>query len=250
VPTSRELNRPNPVSKARLTPQEAASTIASQVLTFSAQATQGIGELLLPKEPALKRVFSSQIRNAERFEVLKLNCDMVIAHVGVTEYTLERGDYWNRDNSDIVSLVRQLSFQAITQAFERSGRTTIDTNHFVREKTERFGIYSATTHAENIAEEIMKDHELPSTMGVTELVEFLGPSRISTYKELWAKDQEQTLQLQRPSIADLLSEVYQHWRGRAPSRDMDAIQFNILLEGSLFGLALLIMKFCDDIEIT
>ena len=234
----------------RLTPQEAASAIADSVLRFSAQATQGIGELLLPKAPVLKRVFSSQIRNAERFELLKLNCDMVIPHVAVTEYTLERGDYWNRDNSDIVSLVRQLSFQAIAQAFEKSGCTTIDANHFVREKTERFIIYAATTLVENIAEEIMKDHELPSTIGVTELVEFLGPARISTYKELWAKDQEQTLQLKRPSIADLLSEVYQHWRGRAPSRDMDTIQFNILLEGSLFGLNLVIMKFCNEIEIT
>ena len=180
------------MSKARLTPQEAASTITSQILTFSAQATQGIGGLLLAKEPVLKRVFSSKIRNAERFEVLKLNCDMVIPHVAVTEHTLEHGDYWNRDSSDIVSLVRQLSFQAIAQAFERSGCTTIDANNFVREKTERFVIYPATTLVENIAEEIMKDHELPSTIGVTELVEFLGPARISTYKELWAKDQKQT----------------------------------------------------------
>jgi hypothetical protein len=107
--------------KPRIAPQEAASNITGSILRFSAQATQQIGELLLPRPSFLKRTFSSQHRNTERFEVLKLNCDVVIPHVAVAEYNLEHSDYWDRDNSDIVGSVRQLSFQAIGQAFENAG---------------------------------------------------------------------------------------------------------------------------------
>lgn len=237
--------------KPQITGQEAGSIITGSILRFSAQATQHIGELFLPKEPFLKRLLSSQKRNAERLEVLKLNCDIVIPHVAVAEYNLEHGDYWNRRNSDIVDSVRQLSFQAIAQAFENAGCGTIDANRFVREKGERFAVYAATTLMNNIAEEIMKDHQLPSKMTAAELVGFLGPSRISTYKELWAEDEQRRLRLQRPSIADLLSRVHDHWRGEAlPSRDWDELQFNLILEGSLAGLSLVITKTCYDIEIT
>ena len=66
--------------------------------------------------------------------MLKLNCDIVIPHVAVAEHNLEHGDYWDRDNSDIASLVRQLSFEAIGQAFEKAGSAAIDANLFVRDK--------------------------------------------------------------------------------------------------------------------
>lgn len=183
-------------------------------------------------------------------EVLKLNCDIVIPHVAVAEYNLEHSDYWDGDNSDIVGSVRQLSFQAIGQAFEKADCGTIDANLFVREKAERFAVSATTTLLQNIAEEIMKDHQLPSKMSAEELVRFLGPARISTYKELWAQDQERSLRLEPPSIADLLSEIYSHWRGGTPpSRDFNVLQFNLILEGSLLGLNLVIMKACYDIDI-
>jgi hypothetical protein len=122
------------VSKRRLTPQEAASAITRSVLGFSAGATQQIGELLLPKQSLLKRFSSSRHRNEERLEVLKLNCDIAIAHVAVTEYVIEDGEYWDSRASDIVDLVRHLSFQGISQAFERAGCGVIDGDRFVREK--------------------------------------------------------------------------------------------------------------------
>lgn len=236
--------------KSRITAQEAASSIAGSVLTFSAQATQQLRELLLPRPSFLKRAFSSQLRNAERLEVLKLNCDIVIPHVAVAEYNLEHSDYWDRDNSDIVESVRQLSFQAIGQAFEKAGCGAIDADLFVRDKAERFAVYAATTLLTNIAEEIMKDHQLPSKMSADELLQFLGRARISTYKELWAEDQERMLQLRRPSLGDLLAEVYRHWCGEAqPSRAWNTLQFNLILEGHLAGLNLAITKTCYDIEI-
>lgn len=120
--------------------QEAASTITDSILRFSAQATQQIGELFLPKPSFLKRVLSFQHGTAERLEVLKLNCDIVITHVAVAEYNLEHGGYWDRDSSDIVDLVRQLSLQAIGQAFETAGCAAFDANFFVRDKAERFVI--------------------------------------------------------------------------------------------------------------
>lgn len=224
--------------KPRITAQEAASNITSSILRFSTQATQQIGQLLVPRASFLKRAFSSRHRNAERLEVLKLYCDMVIPHVAVAEYNLEHGDYWDRTNSDIVDLIRQFSFQAINQTFERAGFGVIDANLFVRAKAERLAVA-----------EIMKDHELPSKMSAAELVGFLGLSRISTYKELWTQDQERILRRQRPSTADLLSKVHQHWRGAPPSRDWDELQFNLILEGSLAGLNLVITKACYDIEV-
>jgi hypothetical protein len=158
----------------------------------------------------MKRVFSSRFRTAERLEVLKLNCDILIPHIAVAEYNLEHSDYWDRDNADIVGSVRQLSFQAIGQTFEKAGCGIIDANLFVRDKAERFSVYAATTLLTNIAEEIIKDHQLPSKMRADELVRFLGPARIATYKGLWAEDQERSSQLQRPSIGDLLAEIYRH----------------------------------------
>lgn len=170
--------------KPRLSIPNVASTIADEVLKSSAWATQHIGELLLPRESFLKRVFSSQHRNAERFEILHLNCDMVIAHVAIAECNVEHGDYWERENSDLVNRVRSLSIQAIVQAFESSGCETVDANRFVRDTTERFSVYAGTTKViENIVEEVMKDHELPSRMSVAELINYLGPARISSYKE-------------------------------------------------------------------
>lgn len=226
--------------KPRISVQEAASTITGSILRFSAQATQQIGGRLVPRMSFLKRAFSSRNRKHERLEGLKLYCDLVIPHVAVAEYNLEHSDYWDRTNTDIVDLIRQLSLQAIGQTFERAGCGVIYANFFVRSKAERFAV----------AEEIMKDHELPSKMSAAELVGFLAPSRISTYKELWAEDQERMLRLQRPSTADLLSKVRQHWRGAAPpSHDWDVLQFNLILEGSLFGLNLVITKACYDIEI-
>jgi len=183
-------------------------------------------------------------------EALKLNCDIVILHLAITEYRLENGDYWNRDNSDINGFVRQLSFQAITQAFESAGCRMVNANEFVRERAERLSVYAATTPLQNIAEEVMKNHDLPSRFNITELLNFLGPTRISTYKQLWGQNEERISQLQRPSIGNLLSEVHRHWRGKAPLRDMDVIRFNIILEGSLHGLDLVTMKFCNEIEIT
>jgi len=159
-------------------------------------------------------------------EALKLNCDIVIPHLALTEYRLENGDYWNRDNSDINGFVRQLSFQSITQVFESAGCRMVNANEFVRERAERFSAYAATTPLQNIAEEVVKDHDPPSKLSVTELLNFLGPTRISTYKQLWAQNEERITQLQRSSIGDLLSEVYRHWRGKAPLRDMDVIRFN------------------------
>jgi hypothetical protein len=73
--------------KPRSSVQETASTITGEVLKSSAWSTQQIGELLLPRESFLKRVFSSQHRDAERLEILKLNCDLVIAHVAIAECT-------------------------------------------------------------------------------------------------------------------------------------------------------------------
>jgi hypothetical protein len=65
----------------------------------------------------------------------------------------------------------------------------------------------------------------------------LGPVRISNYKKLWAEDQELSLNLQEPSIGDLLAEIYQQWRGEAqPSRAWNTLQFNLILAGSLLGL--------------
>jgi hypothetical protein len=238
------------MSKPRIGADEVAANIASSVLAFSAQTTQQIGELLVPRPSFLKRTFFSQHRNAEQLEVLKLNCDIVLPHVAVAEYNLEHGDYWDRDNSDIAGSIRQLSFQAIIQAFEKAGRAVIDANLLVRDRAERFAIYAATALLGNISEEIMKDHQLPSNMSVDELVRFLGPSRISTYKELWAEDQERSLQLQRPSTGDLLGEMYRHWLGEdQPSRNWNALQFNLMLEGSLAGLNLVITKACYDIDI-
>jgi hypothetical protein len=143
-----------------------------------------------------------------------------------------------------------LSFQAIAQAFNRAGCSTIDANLFVREKAERFAVYATTTLLQNIAEEMKKDHELPSRMSAAELIGFLAPTRILTYKELWAEDQEQVSRLQRPSTGDLLAKVHQHWRGAAPpARNWEGLQSNVILEGSLFGLDLVITKACYDIEI-
>ena len=236
--------------KSQITVREAAASIAGSVLTFSAQATQQLGELLLPRPSFLKRAFSSQVRNDERLEVLKLNCDIVIPHVAVAEYNLEHGDYWDRDNSDIVTSVRQLSFQAISEAYEKGGCAAIDANLFVRDKPERFAIYASTTRLTNIAEELVKDHQLPSRMKAEDLVRLLGPVRISSYKKLWAEDQERSLNLQRPSIGDLLAEIYGHWRGEAqPPRAWTTLQFNLILEGSLLGLNLVIMKSCYELDI-
>jgi hypothetical protein len=152
------------MSKPKIAVQEAAANIAGSVLAFSAQTTQQIGELLVPRPSLLKKTFSSQHRNAERLEVLKLNCDIVLPHVAVAEYNIEHGDYWDRDNSDIAASIRQLSFQAIVQAFEKAGCAVIDANLLVRDRAERFAIYAATALLGNISEEIMKDHQLPSNM--------------------------------------------------------------------------------------
>ncbi len=100
-------------------------------------------------------------------------------------------------------------------------------------------------------------------MSADELVRFLGPARISTYKEPWAEDQERSFQLQLwvedpernlqpqpPSITDLLSEVYRHWSGEAPRiGDWDELRFNVILEGTLLALNLAILKWCHEIEI-
>jgi hypothetical protein len=237
--------------KYRITAHEAASSIAGAVLTFSAQATQQLGELLLPRASFLKRTFFSQVRNDERLEILKLNCDIVIPHVVVAEYNLEHGDYWDRDNSDIASVVRQLSFQAISEAFEKAGCAAIDANIFVRDKAERFAIHASTTRLMNIAEELERDHQLPSKMKAEDLVRLLGPVRISNYKKLWAEDQERSLNLEPPSIGDLLAEIYQHWRGEAqPSRAWNTLQFNLILEGSLLGLNLVTTKSCYEFDIS
>jgi hypothetical protein len=203
------------VSKQRLTPQEAASAITGSVLRFSAQATKQIGDLLLPREPFLKRAFSSQNRNAERLKVLKLNCDIVIAHVSVAEYVVEDGEYWDSRASYIVELVRALSLQAISHAFEQAGCGVIDGDRFVREKAERFAIYCTTTLLENVGDEILKDHELPSRINAAAVIAFLSPSRISSYKELWAQDDKRMLQA--GFVAEFPQRVYRHWHGDACS---------------------------------
>jgi hypothetical protein len=131
-----------------------------------------------------------------------------------------------RESSDLINLIRRLSFQAIVQAFESSDYETIDANRFVREKTERFVVYCGITLMENIAEEVMNDHELPAKMSVAELIHYLGPGRISRYKKLWAQDDELTVQHTVPQ------QVYQHWRGEVP-RNWDTIQFATLLSTSL-----------------
>lgn len=102
--------------KPRLSVQEAASTITGEVLKSSAWATQHIGKTLLPRESILKRTFSSN-RNAERFEILKLNCDMVIAHVAIAECNIEHGDYWESGNSDVVNLI--LEFPSYSSGIRR-----------------------------------------------------------------------------------------------------------------------------------
>lgn len=176
------------MSKSKMTAQEVASFIAAQVLTFSAQATQQIGKQLLPRQPLLKRALSRKYRETERTEVLKLNCDIILPHLSTTEYILEHGDYWERSNLDIIGSLRSLCFQAIGQAFEKVGCSVIDANRFVRDKTERFVVYAATTLIPNIAEEVLKDHDLPPRISAVELMGYLGPARIATYKELWAQD--------------------------------------------------------------
>src|SRR6266542_4239181 len=130
--------------KTRIGVDELAANIAGSVLAFSAQTTQQIGELFVPRPSFLKRTFSSHYRNAEQLEVLKLNCDIVLPHLAVAEYNLEHGDYWERDNSDIAGSLRQLSLQAVVQAFEKAGRAVIDANLLVRDRAERFAVYSAT----------------------------------------------------------------------------------------------------------
>ena len=116
-------------------------------------------------------------------------------------------------------------------------------------KTDRFAIRAATMLIENISEEITRDHELLSKMRVSELVEFLAPARISIYKELWAQNEARISRPQRPSIGDLISQVYQHWRGEAPPRSFATFSFDTLLSGSLFALSFGIEKFCDAIYI-
>jgi hypothetical protein len=230
-----------------MTVENAAIVIAGSVLRFSAQTTQQIGEALLPRRSFLRRTFSSQERNAERLAVLKLNCDLTIAHTAVAEYNLENTDYWNRSNADVSALVREMSFQAIAQAFERADCGTLDANLFVTDKSERFVIYATTTRLTNIAEELEKELQLPSAVNIEHLLRSLGPSRISTYKELWDDDQKRIEQLKQPSIANLLAEVYLLWRGENKSpRDTDSLQFNLLLEGSLAGLNLVITKCCYE----
>jgi len=229
--------------KPRSSVQEAASAITDEVLKSSAWSTQHIGELLLSRESFLKRAFSSQHRNAERFEILKLNCDMVIAHVAIAECNIEHGDYWERENSDLVNLIRRLTFQAIVQAFKSSGYETIDANLFVREKTERFSVYAGTTSViKDIVEEVMKDHELPSRMAVAELINYLGPARISSYKEFWVQEDERTIQHSLPQ------KIYREWRGEVPP-NWESIQFGTLLSTSLTGLDYLITRFCCDVAI-
>lgn len=85
--------------KPRITVQEAASNITGSILRFSAQTTQQIGDLFIPRESFLKRAFSFRHRKVERYEALKLYCDIVIPHVAVAEYNLTHGDYWDRTNS-------------------------------------------------------------------------------------------------------------------------------------------------------
>lgn len=235
------------MSKSTMTAQEVASIIAGQVLAFSGQATQQIGKQLLPKESFLKRALSREYRETERNEVLKLNCDVVIPHLSVTEYSLEHGEYWDRNNSDIIASLRNLCLQAVAQAFEKAGCSVIDANRFVREKTERFAVYAATTLIPNIAEEVLKDHELPSRVAAVELLGYLAPARIAAYKELWAQDDARLLQ---PGfVAELPQKVYEHWRGEAP-REWDVLQFNIILHGSLAALNLETEKFCWSIEVS
>jgi hypothetical protein len=235
------------MSKSELTVQEVASAMADLVLTFSAQATQQIGEQLLPRKSFLKRALSRASGETERNEVLKLNCDVVIAHLSVMEYSLVHSDYWERDNSDIVGFLRTLCFKAIGQAFENAGCSVIDADRFVREKTERFVVYAATTLIPNIADEVLKDHKLPSRVAAIELLDYLGPARIASYKELWAEDDARMLQ---PGfVAALPQKVYEHWRGEA-SRDWEALQFNIVLDGSLAALNLETEKFCWSIEVS
>lgn len=229
-----------------MTAENAAIVIAESVLRFSAQATQQIGEALLPRPSFLRRTFSSQQRNIERLAVLKLNCDITIAHAAVAEYNVENTDYWNRSNADVSALVREMSFQAIAQAFERADCGTLDANLFVTDKGERFVVYATTTRLTNIAEELEKELQLPSTVNIEHLIRLLGPHRISTYKELWDDDQKRAEQLKEPSIANLLAEVYQHWRGEKSPRNMDGLQFNLILEGSLAGLNLVITKSCYE----
>jgi hypothetical protein len=235
------------MSESKLTSAEIASVIAGLVLKFSAKATQQIGEQLLPRKAFLKRVLSRESRETERDEVLKLNCDVVIPHLSVAEYSLEHGDYWERDNSDIAGSVRTLCFQAIGQAFENAGCSVIDADRFVREKTERFVVYAATALISNIAEEVLNDHELPSRVAARELLGYLGPARIASYKELWARDDARLLQ---PGfVAELPQKVYEHLRGEAP-REWDVLQFNMILDGSLAALNLETEKFCWSIEVS
>lgn len=135
-----------------------------------------------------------------------------------------------------------MSFQAIVQAFEGSDCKTIDADLFVKDKTERFSVYAGTTVIKDIAEEVMKDHELPSRMPVAEVINYLGPARISSYKDLWTQEDELSVQRTLPR------KVYQHWGGEVP-RNWDTIQFGTLLATSLTGLDYLITRFCCDIEI-
>src|SRR5439155_20122513 len=99
-------------------------------------------------------------------------------------------------------------------------------------------------------EELARDNQLPSRKKAEDLVRLLRPVRISNYKKLWAEDQERSLNLEPPSIGDLLAEIYRHWRGEAqPPRAWNTLQFNVILEGSLLGLNLVIMKSCDELDI-
>jgi hypothetical protein len=83
-------------------------------------------------------------------------------------------------------------------------------------------------------------------MNAAEVVAFLSPSRISSYKALWAQDDQRMFQ---PGfVAEFPQKVYQHWRGVA-ARDCDVLQFNTILERSLVELELETTKFCCDIDI-
>lgn len=143
--------------------------------------------------------------------------------------------------------VRHLCIQTIISAFQQAGYRSLDADYFVRERKERFAVYATTTVVENIADEILADHKLPSNVAIDDLVTFLINARIPSYKKLWARDSES---LSRNSaMTDLLQEIYQHWRGEEPAREVGALQFHIVVEGSLSGLGLLITKACHDIDL-
>lgn len=219
------------MSKKRSTVEEVARNIAGHIVLCAIKASEQIEDVSTEKKSLFKRIFSRDVKRDKNADQLDLTYHLMVPHLAIAEYKLETENPFNNQTTKVIQLTRQISLQIICDTFKEAGCEFIDADQFVKEKSERFIIYTSTTRfSGNIVDIVMQDHELPHRMLASEVIGFLIKSRIQTYKELWSADEKRMHQA--GFVAELPQKVYEYWKGEDP-RNWETLKFNLLLSLNL-----------------